>query len=338
MVERIDCPICGEDNTEKINFQNCYRIICPVCKTYNIGDAFSIPSFTEREKVKLRYFYYTLSVKDERRFNPINKENKEEFLSQIIAPNSILEKMDYIIHYVYKRTEFFGDWIKSDHDNGYRLFFCRDIEEFEHILNHLKLLGYINFDYVDCNYLGGLLVAPFTRGITLTGAGLDYAKQLGSNINSTQCFVAMWFDDFTDVLYRKIEKAVTGDPDLEKDDENYGANFNVMKIDDKHHTNYIPAEIISEIKRSRFMIADLTGYRGGVYYEAGFAEGLGIPVILTCHKAWLDEQKDSEGNTIHNGVHFDLKQKSILFWTEETMSKFQRDLVARIGEVVGFNQ
>ena len=33
----------------------------------------------------------------------------------------------------------------------------------------------------------------------------------------------------------------------------------------------IPSEIISEIKRSKFMIADLTGYRGGVYYEAGFA-------------------------------------------------------------------
>jgi hypothetical protein len=30
------------------------------------------------------------------------------------------------------------------------------------------------------------------------------------------------------------------------------------------------------------LVADFTGQRGGVYWEAGFAQGLGIPVIRTC--------------------------------------------------------
>ena len=76
------------------------------------------------------------------------------------------------------------------------------------------------------------------------------------------------------------------------------------------------------------MIADLTGNRGGVYYEAGFAEGLGIPVILTCKENEIDN------------VHFDLKQKNILIWTDENLKtgEFQRKLVARIVEVIGFNE
>ena len=43
-----------------------------------------------------------------------------------------------------------------------------------------------------------------------------------------------------------------------------------------------------QIRKSKFLIADFTGQRGGVYYEAGFAYGLGLPVIWTCRKDWFD--------------------------------------------------
>ena len=67
--------------------------------------------------------------------------------------------------------------------------------------------------------------------------------------------------------------------------------------------------VINQIKESRFLIADLTcdkkdGMRGGVYYEAGLAEGLGMPVILTCEK-----EAHNQGL-----VHFDLKQFNTILW------------------------
>ena len=40
------------------------------------------------------------------------------------------------------------------------------------------------------------------------------------------------------------------------------------------HINKIRDEIISQITRSKFLIADFTGHRGGVYFEAGLAMGL----------------------------------------------------------------
>jgi len=53
-----------------------------------------------------------------------------------------------------------------------------------------------------------------------------------------------------------------------------------------HHLNKVDVEIIAEIRRSRFLVADFTcesgSVRGGVYFETGFAMGIDIPIIWTC--------------------------------------------------------
>ena len=54
-----------------------------------------------------------------------------------------------------------------------------------------------------------------------------------------------------------------------------------------------------------------------VYFEAGYAEGLGIPVIWTCH---ADEEK--------KGLSFDTRQNEHLLWT--TPEQLRSELVARI--------
>lgn len=332
----INCPICGE-KAKKRSFANTSRIDCPICHEFNIGDAFNIPKFNEEEQIKLRYYYYTLDMSDDIRLKPITNDNKEEFLSSIISPESLLEKMDSIIKHLSDNTKYYGEPVKISRFYGYRKFFCKDRVEFEKILNDLHIRNYIEIVPPTPDEILYNATSESLQEFIVTTDGFKYAQKLSNTIDSKQCFVAMWFDPSTENLYNKIYKAVTGNPLLEKNDKHYGANYKIMKIDDKHHTNYIPAEIIAEIKRSRFMIADLTGYRGGVYYEAGYADGLGIPVILTCHEKWFNDQKDKDGNIIINGVHFDLKQKNILFWTEETLEHFQRNLVARIGEVVGYN-
>lgn len=44
----------------------------------------------------------------------------------------------------------------------------------------------------------------------------------------------------------------------------------------------ITDRILSEIRLAQFIVADFTGQRGGVYFEAGFASGLGREVIWSC--------------------------------------------------------
>ena len=46
-----------------------------------------------------------------------------------------------------------------------------------------------------------------------------------------------------------------------------------VRIDRLEHNRKIDDEIIAEIRRSRYLVADFTGNRAGVYFEAGFALG-----------------------------------------------------------------
>ena len=131
---------------------------------------------------------------------------------------------------------------------------------------------------------------------------------------SSQAFVAMWFDDSTDSAWSEGLR-----PGIED------AGYEAFRIDRKEHNNKIDDEIIAELRRSRFVVADFTqgadGARGGVYYEAGFAHGLNIPVIFTCRKDTLDK------------IHFDTRQYNHIVW--ETPVELRQRLAARISAEIG---
>ena len=55
-----------------------------------------------------------------------------------------------------------------------------------------------------------------------------------------------------------------------------------------------------EIRTSRFLIADLTHENPGAYWEAGYAEGLGKPVIYTCEKKKFENQVKTHFDTNHH--------------------------------------
>lgn len=135
-----------------------------------------------------------------------------------------------------------------------------------------------------------------------------------SSSSVVQAFIAMWFDKSMDETYHEgIAKAVRE------------AGYEPLRIDGKEHNNKIDDEIIAEIRRSRFVVADFTqgtsGARGGVYYEAGFAHGLGIPVIFTCQKASIES------------AHFDTRQYNHIVW--ENHEQLRKQLAQRISATMG---
>lgn len=137
----------------------------------------------------------------------------------------------------------------------------------------------------------------------------------GSGAASDQAFVAMWFDESMSDAYEKgIATAIRE------------AGYEPMRIDKKGHNNKIDDEIIAEIKRSRFVVADFTqggsGARGGVYYEAGFAHGLNMPVIFTCRADAISD------------LHFDTRQYNHIAWKDfgELKDKLAKRISATIGD------
>lgn len=144
--------------------------------------------------------------------------------------------------------------------------------------------------------------------------GLIYLEELANNRReSTSCFVAMWFNEEMNTAYIEgIASAISE------------CGFLPVRIDAKEHNNKIDDEIISEIKRARFLVADFScgddGARGGVYFEAGYAIALGIPVIFCVRESDLAR------------VHFDTRQFSHIVWSSPTDLK-QR-LVNRISATI----
>jgi len=145
----------------------------------------------------------------------------------------------------------------------------------------------------------------------LTPAGCLEAEELQQRQPATvQGFVAMSFDPTLNDAY-----ALGFDPGIR------AAGYRPLRIDDKEHAGSISDAIIAEIRRSRFLVADYTGANNGVYFEAGFALGLGIPVIPTCHADWLAK------------LHFDIRHINTLKW--DTPQQLAEGLARRLSAILG---
>lgn len=172
----------------------------------------------------------------------------------------------------------------------------------------------------------GLLRVDPNDNMRPTAKGLERLDALSlSPAESDQAFVAMWFSPEMDDAYRDGFEGAIGDN-----------GYRALRIDKKEHANKIDDEIIAEIRRSRFVVADFTSElvehggktaalpRGGVYYEAGFAQGLGIPVIWTVRADCIDH------------VHFDTRQYAHVVW--DNPEDLRTKLRNRIGAVIGLRK
>jgi hypothetical protein len=94
-----------------------------------------------------------------------------------------------------------------------------------------------------------------------------------------------------------------------------------LRLDHTDYVGGIADEIMAQIRRSRFVVPDYTGQVNGVYFEAGFALGLGLIVIPTCR---TDEVPK---------LHFDIKHLNTLLWN--TPAELAEGLNRRIRAVIG---
>lgn len=160
----------------------------------------------------------------------------------------------------------------------------------------------------------------------ITPSGWLAAEAPGLGSPSDRAFVAMWFGDVMRDAREAIQEAVSA------------AGYRPVIIDGEEYVGPIVDRILGEIRSARFVVADYTcgaadgadgqpkfQARGGVYYEAGFAHGLGIPVISTVRQDLLGH---------HGAVHFDVAQYNHIAWT--SADELRERLTNRIGAVVGW--
>lgn len=223
------------------------------------------------------------------------------------SPLPVHERADRLLRFVAGLAETIGERVSVNRETlaAYAWSESTDWREVAHYLTYLR----------ENRWIDGMRGSAGNFHGTVTVHGYNRIADQETNTDSSQAFVAMRFDDSMAECYEDgIEPGIRD------------AGYVPLRIDRKEHINKIDDEIIGEIRRSRFLVADFTqgpdGARGGVYYEAGFAHGRDLPVIFTC-------RQDSLAH-----LHFDTSHYNHIVWANpsELRVKLKNRILAVIGQ------
>lgn len=218
----------------------------------------------------------------------VDKPLIQALISSSDVPKSPFEKMREVLSFISINQKHFGEW------------YSLDSKDFDSIV---RKLGLINSDELEgliresANY--GLLEikAEYKEGMVVILAlkGWELAEERNQAKQSNTVFVAMAFtDDMKDVFNNWIRPAI----------EDCGFKAKIVSEDYLKGDQTINDAILAGIKKSKFTLADFTYHRNGVYFEAGYALGLGQNVIYSCRE---DGIKDA---------HFDTRNYQHLVWKD----------------------
>lgn len=212
-------------------------------------------------------------------------------------PKTVAERLDQVLLNLAAATKHLGHHIPIRNEGVNPLLLAQNGQEVFFVMSQFALEGYI---------AGDTSILP--TGIMLTAKGLNRAADLQRGLFgplNKQVFIAMSFD-------KSLDDAWSNGLKLGIEDCGYEA----LRVDLKQHNELICDVIIAEIRKSKFLVADFTGHRNGVYFEAGMMLGLGRPVIFACRKDDL------------TGAHFDTQQYNHIEW--ETPAELREKLKSRI--------
>lgn len=230
----------------------------------------------------------------------------ENFMKSISYPQAPKEKLENFFielskHQVFAGHNFSFEIPKKDGINYVLKYYFNSLEELYFYLNTLQEKKLIKYSSQTTDS-GDHLQVQFTyEGL------IELISLTEEGINSNRCFVAMSFQPPEKFHYTDVIKPVI---------QQFG--FQPIKVDElqTQADQTINDLIIAEIKKSKFLIADFAGLRGGVYYEAGYAAGRGKKVIYACP------------NSEKGKLHFDVKHFSFILYDD--LPDFKRQLINKI--------
>lgn len=321
------CYICASDAEFKQDLArdaDGFVCECERCGKYSIARGVAEgweAQLTEEERLGLSAAIRDASDRGRRLSQPIDKDSYRALASAVPAPHDALDQLDMLLDAIASRTRTFGEQTPSEDAERWaaRLFF-RDRKSLVQMASAMVGMGLIQYQ------LDGQQQRRVLFGLTFTGwqQARDVRKRRG---HGTQAFVAMWFHpEFAHVFDDAIGPAL-------KD-----TGYSPYRVDLAHHNNRIDDEIVAQLRRSRLVVAEATGARASVYYEAGFAHGLGLTVIWCCNTSYGSFQPDDRPDldlaptltrkSWFDRVAFDTRQYNFIAWS--TVEELRKRLTARV--------
>ena len=275
-----------------------YRITCRSCGTYLISGSLHASAFPLPDSERYRVSYWGKQRELDGREPPVlTNDTIGSIIAQLDNPR-LSSKPDLLLVSLSKIYPVAGQEMRPlDVFREYSLACARDPQELSFFFTALAEREQVHAG------VGGKF--------SITQAGWERIEALSSTPTVSKfAFVAIRFSkDMLPLWKLSFEPAIRR------------AGFDPLLANCPAHNERIDARIITDIKRSRFLIADVTYQSPGVYFEAGYAIGLGRPVIWTC--------RSDRGKT---DMHFDTRQYNHILWA--TPVELEEELYLRIGATI----
>lgn len=300
------CPLCDGRIPDKVNVAglDAFEFRCDRCGTFRMDGTAAVVLLNRSELRLKRYLLSGLTRRASDRGKPLflTADEFDQLVRIAPAPMTLPEAVDRLLLAVHERAPDFQGVGSFDVHRDYPLIFVAGPAEAE--WTEAETLQRRGFLAVHSKASG----SPALYRITPRGWDrLDELRRVGSG--SDQAFVAMSFN-------RELDEArdVGFKPAL------VATGYRPLILLDHEHNGLIDDLIVSEIRRSGLLVVDFTLHAKGAYFEAGFAMGLGLPVIRTCRESdW-------------NELHFDVNHYNVISWTEppELREKLERRIRATV--------
>lgn len=276
-----------------------YYYTCPNCGKYQTTD-FSEMFLNEltrdnKNKAILSHAVYKMQKPNT---YPLIDQKKAE---QILENNTILTPAEQAENFIL----WLGDETKNECGELHQSAFpfaaigTPSSEAFVFIVDHLEAQGLIRSSFFN-EELGAMLTFDGWQ---------KYEELKRTKSDSRKAFMAMPFKDrHLKTLFPAFKEAVSK------------TGFTLFHLGEDHEAGIMDNKLRVAIRSSRFIITDLTDENRGAYWEAGFAEGLGKPVIYSCEQRYFNENK----------THFDTNHLHTILWEEDKLGDSTEELKATI--------
>ena len=301
------CLFCGGEceRTEDLT----YYVECSSCGKYNYmyWDHANIWSDVDEKHVVAGYLFETNRGKQESKTIDLNI--MDEIKRDGYWPLTTMQRLEKTLLHLHS----------LDRPMGYFFHISKSPPSVAYARDEVEMSG-VFYAMVE---LGWLFRSPREECYKLTITGLTHAEELlRTNIDNKSVFVAMKFNDDLLAAHEEAIKPAC-----------LACGFRAQTSNDNEYNDGIMDEIITEIKRSKFVIVDFTYNNNGAYFEAGYAQGLGREIIRLCKRDWL-EGLDENGSK--NRLHFDIQHYNIILWDNhaDLLKKLKARIRATIPEAI----
>ncbi len=270
------CPLCDWDAKRAlVSGRDAFEVDCPRCGRFIVNGLLMSLAVPEPDRGLLPYLSaHTRQANVQGAVVELTTDNWRDY-ARSHQGTPVSQKLLAILEHTAKRSRWPGDRVELFYENSAPLFDAVSEDEVGFLVDHL--LSRKQLHQTD-NLVGG-------KEVVVTPEGWARLEPPAGGGIPGRCFVAMSFHQSLDSAYADgIQPAVTE------------CGFTPVRIDLVEHNEKICDKILAEIRLAQFVVADFTLHRAGVYFESGFATGLGRPVIWTCRNDQLAE------------AHFDTRQ------------------------------